>query len=96
MIHDGRCCHGYAKIDEHRMIILGGMDEDRNILSSAYIYDVRTQQSTPLLNDMPAACANCSVVANDEFVYVIGGYGNGGHVNTVYQDTIQHNTVLEK
>jgi len=67
------------------MIILGGMDEDRNILSSAYIYDVRTQQSTPLLNDMPAACANCSVVANDEFVYVLGGYGNGGHANTVYR-----------
>ena len=38
--------HGCCVIDEHRMIILGG-DDDDNVLSSGFIYDVRTEQSTP-------------------------------------------------
>jgi len=85
MILDGRKGYGWAKIDEHRMIIVGGLDTGGNTLSSGYIYDVRTQQSTRLLNDMPAALSHCCVVANEEFVYVIGGYGGRGAVNTVYR-----------
>merc|ERR1719329_160064 len=82
----GRYWHGMAKIDEHRMIIVGGVDADYNTLSSCFIYDVRTQQSTPLHNDMPAALEVCRVVANDGYVYVIGGHdGNGDVVNTVYR-----------
>ena len=74
------------QIDEHRMIIVGGRDADGNALSSGYIYDVRTQQSTRLLNDMPEALSNCCVVANEKFVYVIGGRDvNGDSVNTVYR-----------
>eukprot|EP00814_Leptocylindrus_danicus_P013018 CAMPEP_0116029180 /NCGR_PEP_ID=MMETSP0321-20121206/15967_1 /TAXON_ID=163516 /ORGANISM="Leptocylindrus danicus var. danicus, Strain B650" /LENGTH=65 /DNA_ID=CAMNT_0003503469 /DNA_START=44 /DNA_END=238 /DNA_ORIENTATION=- len=41
----GRCDHGWAKIDEHRIIIVGGGDADWNTLSSCFIYDVRTHQS---------------------------------------------------
>ena len=64
LMPDGREAYGSAKIDEHRMIIVGGFSEDgdavgdddddlpdRTYLSSAYIYDVRTEQSTPLRND---------------------------------------------
>ena len=85
MILDGRYDHGSAKIDQHRMIIVGGKDTGGNRLSSGYIYDVRTQQSTRLLNDMPVALFSCCVVANEEFVYVIGGYGNRRYVNTLYR-----------
>jgi len=86
LILDGRCDHGSAKIDEHRIIIVGGLDTGGNTLSSGFIYDVRTQQSTPLLNDMPEALSGCSVVANEEFVYVIGGHDdNDDSVNTVYR-----------
>jgi len=86
MILDGRDGYGWAKIDQHRMIIVGGLDTGGNTLSSGYIYDVRTQQSTPLPNDMPVALSGCSVVANEEFVYVIGGgHVSGYSVNTVYR-----------
>ena len=85
MILGGRYGNGSAKIYEHRMIIVGGKDADDNVLSSGFIYDVRTQQSTPLPIDMPEALADCCVVANDGFVYVLGGFGNNGHVNTVYR-----------
>merc|ERR1712226_1750245 len=62
------------------------MDAARNVLSSGFIYNVRTQQSTPLTNDMPAALVGCCVVVNDEFVYVIGGRdANDDYVNTVYR-----------
>ena len=47
---------------------------------------MRTQQSTPLPNDMPAALTDCCVVANDGFAYVIGGEDiSGDAVNTVYR-----------
>jgi len=87
MIHGGRYNHGSAKIDQYRMIIVGGEDAHAgNYLSSGYIYDVRTQQSTPLPNDMPEALTDCCVVANDANVYVIGGKDNSGDaVNTVYR-----------
>jgi len=86
LILDGRFAYGWAKIDEHRIIIVGGMDADCNALSSGYIYDVRTQQSTPLLNDMPDALSDCCVVANREYLYVIGGRdANDEIMNTVYR-----------
>merc|ERR1712232_57269 len=85
MIFGGRCYHGSAEIDEHRMIIVGGRDADGNILASGFIYDMRTQQSTRLLNDMPVALYGCSVVSNGKFVYVIGGSDGRGIVNTVYR-----------
>eukprot|EP00814_Leptocylindrus_danicus_P021545 CAMPEP_0116023592 /NCGR_PEP_ID=MMETSP0321-20121206/11707_1 /TAXON_ID=163516 /ORGANISM="Leptocylindrus danicus var. danicus, Strain B650" /LENGTH=121 /DNA_ID=CAMNT_0003494949 /DNA_START=185 /DNA_END=550 /DNA_ORIENTATION=+ len=81
----GRYDHGSAKINEHRINIVGGEDADGNTLSTGFIYDVRTQQSTPLPNDMPAALYGCRVVANDGYVCVLGGYGNDGPVNTVYR-----------
>eukprot|EP00814_Leptocylindrus_danicus_P002745 CAMPEP_0116025380 /NCGR_PEP_ID=MMETSP0321-20121206/13001_1 /TAXON_ID=163516 /ORGANISM="Leptocylindrus danicus var. danicus, Strain B650" /LENGTH=101 /DNA_ID=CAMNT_0003497537 /DNA_START=1 /DNA_END=302 /DNA_ORIENTATION=+ len=84
----GRSDHGWAKIDEHRMIIVGGVDagrNTRNTLSSCFIYNVRTQQSTPLSNDMPEARMGCSVVANDEHIYVIGGYDDNDVVNMVFR-----------
>jgi len=78
-----------AKIDEHRTIIVGGMDADRNKLSSGFIYDVRTQQSTPLRNDMPAALYGCCVVAIDAYVFVIGGFVKDRNVNTAcYVNTV--------
>jgi len=84
-----RWAHGCAKIDEHRIIIVGGFHANWNALSSGYIYDVRTQQSTRLPNDMPVALYGCCVVANEEFVYVIGGFtwvhSIGYVVNTVYR-----------
>eukprot|EP00816_Leptocylindrus_hargravesii_P012174 CAMPEP_0196804252 /NCGR_PEP_ID=MMETSP1362-20130617/3830_1 /TAXON_ID=163516 /ORGANISM="Leptocylindrus danicus, Strain CCMP1856" /LENGTH=187 /DNA_ID=CAMNT_0042176417 /DNA_START=66 /DNA_END=626 /DNA_ORIENTATION=+ len=86
MITGGRCGHGSAKTDEHRIIIVGGEDADRKRLSSGLIYDVRTQRSTPLPYDMPAALVGCRAVANDAYVYVLGGLnGFGGAVNTVYR-----------
>eukprot|EP00816_Leptocylindrus_hargravesii_P012250 CAMPEP_0196806712 /NCGR_PEP_ID=MMETSP1362-20130617/6629_1 /TAXON_ID=163516 /ORGANISM="Leptocylindrus danicus, Strain CCMP1856" /LENGTH=128 /DNA_ID=CAMNT_0042180315 /DNA_START=23 /DNA_END=405 /DNA_ORIENTATION=+ len=86
MVLGGRRQHGSAKIDEHRMIIVGGLDADDNELSSCFIYDVRTQQSTPLRHDMPAALTGCCVVANDEYAYVLGGYSSRSDaVKTVYR-----------
>eukprot|EP00816_Leptocylindrus_hargravesii_P002373 CAMPEP_0196802000 /NCGR_PEP_ID=MMETSP1362-20130617/1741_1 /TAXON_ID=163516 /ORGANISM="Leptocylindrus danicus, Strain CCMP1856" /LENGTH=270 /DNA_ID=CAMNT_0042173197 /DNA_START=30 /DNA_END=839 /DNA_ORIENTATION=+ len=85
MILGSRCGHGSASIDEHRIIIVGGRDAGGNVLSSGFIYDARTQQSTPLPNDMPAALTGCRVVANDEYVYVIGGYDGRRAVNMVYR-----------
>ena len=46
--------HGCCEIDDHRMIILGGKDADGNVLSSNFIYDARSKQSTPLPNDVEA------------------------------------------
>ena len=74
------CC----EIDEHRMIILGGWD-DGNELSSGFIYDARTKQSTPLPNDMPAARYGFSAIANKRYMYVIGGGSDVNEVvNTIY------------
>ena len=86
MIQGSRSCHGSAKIDDHRVIIVGGRDADDNVLSSGFIYDARTQQSTPLCNDMPTALYCCYAVANGAYMYVIGGWDANHHsVNTVYR-----------
>jgi len=45
MILDVRRAHGFAKIDEHRFIIVGGWDADWKALFSGIIYNLRTQQS---------------------------------------------------
>ena len=64
MPQGGRRGHRCCEIDDHRMIILGGQDDDYNALSSGFIYDARTKQSTPLPNDMPEARYGFSAVAN--------------------------------
>ena len=76
MLQGCRERHGSYAIDDHRMIILGGCDDDDNVLSSGFIYDARTKQSTPLPNDMPEARYGFCAVANEHYMYVIGGRKN--------------------
>ena len=66
--------HGCCDIGEHRMIILGGCDDNENVLSSGFIYDARTEQSTPLPSDMPACLSRFCAVTNKQYMYVIGGW----------------------
>ena len=97
MLLRGRCVHCMAKIDEHRMIIVGGKDaKSCRPLSSGFIYSMRTQQSTHLINDMPAALKLCCVVSNEEYMFVIGGFRHSHVVNTVYRlclETFQWTTM---
>ena len=89
MLHIGRTGHDCCEIDEHRMVILGGLDDGYNFLSSGFIYDARTKQSTPLPNDMPGArCLFCAV-ANERYIFVIGGRGADRPVNTVYRLSLE-------
>ena len=87
----GRHNHGCCKLDEHRMIILGGFVTDvAQIVSSGFIYDARTELSTPLPNNMPAALATFSTVNNERYIYVIGGRGADlSEVNTVYRLSLE-------
>ena len=72
------------------MIILGGLDDGGNFLSSGFVYDATTEQSTPLPNDMPDARCLFSAVVNRRFVYVIGGmYANQRVVNTMYRLSLE-------
>ena len=64
--------HGCCGIDENRMIILGG-ENDGYALSSGFVYDKRTKQSTRLPNDMPSARSGFCAVANERYMYIIGG-----------------------
>ena len=90
MIQGGRWGHGCCEIDEHRMIILGGLDDGGNFLSSGFIYDERTKQSTTLPNDMPSARYCFSAVANERYMYVIGGRGADLRaVRTVYRLSLE-------
>ena len=86
-----RMDRGCCEIDEHRMIMLGGEDDnDGNALSSGFIYDARTKQSMPLHNDMPEARYGFSAVANKRYIYVIGGCGaNSRAVNTLYRLSLE-------
>ena len=97
MLQGVRWRHGCCVIDDHRMIILGGDDDDGNVLSSGFVYNARTKQSTPLPNNMPAARCDFNDVANERYMYVIGGKGtNQQAVNTVYRlslDTYQWATL---
>ena len=85
--------HGCCEIDEHRMIILGGEDDYCDVLSSGFIYDARSKHSSPLPNDIPTALYVFSAVANDQYMYVIGGRADDDTtVNTLYRlslDTYQ-------
>ena len=67
--------HGCCKIDEHRMIIVGGHGHYAIPMSSGYIYAARIEQSTPLPNDMPEAQYDPCAVRNKDYMYVIGGRG---------------------
>ncbi len=89
MPHGARTDHGCCKIDEHRMIILGGLS-GRYVLSSGFIYDARTKQSTPLPNNMPEARYGFCAVANKRFMYVIGGRDADRRVvNTFYRLSLE-------
>ena len=83
-----RWSHSCCAIDEHRMIIIGGINATWNAVSSGLIYDSRTRQMTPLPNDMPAARAESRAVANAENMYVIGGWGAGSR-NAVYRLSLE-------
>ena len=85
MLQGGRRGHGSCEIDENRMIILGGWDDDYNVLSSGFIYDARTEQSTPLPYDMPSDRYGFSAVSNENNVYIIGGRDDDQEAfNTVF------------
>ena len=92
MPYGARTLHGCCKIDTHRMIIVGGEDASGNFISSGAIFDVRTEQWTPLPNDMPKVRAHCSVVAKGKHVYVIGGVNADRNiVTTVYRLSLETN-----
>ena len=85
-----RCGHGCCEIDEHRMIILGGLGVTNNVLSSGFIYDAKAKQSTPLPNRMPTARYGFSVVSNEDYMYIIGGRDDEWQaVNTVYRLSLE-------
>ena len=82
--------HGCCEVDEHRMLILGGVDDDDNVLSSGFIYDAKAKHSTPLPNNMPVALHCFSAVANERYMYVIGGMGADWlEVNTAYRLSLE-------
>ena len=83
MIQGGRDSHGGCEI-------LGGLDDDDNELSSGFIYDARTKQSTPLPNDIPEARCDFVAVANKQYMFVIGGRSADPRaVNTIYQLSLE-------
>ena len=76
---------GFCKIDDHRMIIIGGENADGN-LSSGTIYDARTELWTPLPNDMPVSLQELGIAGNDKYVFVIGGMtASDRYSNSVYR-----------
>ena len=90
MLQGGKQRHGCCEIDDHRMIILGGDDDDGNFLSSGFIYDAMIKQSTPLPNDIPEALYGFSAVVDKRFMYVIGGCGAGWRaVNTLHRLSLE-------
>ena len=89
MPQGGRHDHGCCKIDDHCMIIMGGINTD-GILSSGMIYDARTELWTPLPNDMPDPLRNFGIAGNDKYVFVIGGMTNLGRLSkAVYQLSLE-------
>ena len=83
--HDHCCC----EIDDHRIIIVGGLDAYENILSSGMIYDARTELWTPLPNDMPEPLYSFGIAGNDKYVFVIGGMANRGLSKAVYRLSLE-------
>mmetsp|Transcript_23954 Transcript_23954/g.36913 ORF Transcript_23954/g.36913 Transcript_23954/m.36913 type:complete len:370 (+) Transcript_23954:127-1236(+) len=92
VVQGSRYDYACTAIDEHRMVIIGGVDIDGFLLSNGAIYDSRTEHShawTPLPNDMPTALFDCRAVATETCVLVIGGRGSHGVVNTVYRLSLE-------
>ena len=90
MIHGGREGHGCCVIDEHCMIILGGEGGWRSLLPSGIIYDATSEHSTPLPNEMPAARYGFSAVANERYIFVIGGFdADDNAVRTMYRLSLE-------
>ena len=89
MPQGGRHDHGCCKIDDHCMIIMGGINTD-GTLSSGMIYDARTKLWTPLLNDMPETLRNFGIAGNDKYVCVIGGMTNCSRLSkAMYQLSLE-------
>ena len=90
MPRGGRRDHGCCKIDDHRMIILGGRGAYDNRLSRGMIYDARTEIWTPLPNDMPRPLRNFGIAGNDKYVCVIGGMTNCSRLSkAMYQLSLE-------
>ena len=91
MPQGGRCGHGCCEIGEHCMIILGCQDDDDDIvLSSGFIYDARSEQSTHLPYGIPTALYGFSAVTNEQYRYIIGGCGADQRaVNTLYRQSLE-------
>ena len=88
-ISQGRYDHGCCKIDDHRMIILGGRNAYAKTLSSGMIYDVRTELWTPLPNDMPKSLRDFGIAGNDKYVFIIGGESPGRLSKAVYRLSLE-------
>eukprot|EP00816_Leptocylindrus_hargravesii_P013906 CAMPEP_0196809488 /NCGR_PEP_ID=MMETSP1362-20130617/9417_1 /TAXON_ID=163516 /ORGANISM="Leptocylindrus danicus, Strain CCMP1856" /LENGTH=427 /DNA_ID=CAMNT_0042184201 /DNA_START=167 /DNA_END=1450 /DNA_ORIENTATION=+ len=92
-----RTDHDCCKIDEHQIIIVGGVDDSRNLFSSGVIYDGKTHLLTSLPNDMPADLSSLRAVNDGKYGYVFGGYGHRGTVmDSMYRlslETYQWNTM---
>lgn len=92
ILQGGRYDYACCEIDDHRMIIAGGLDSDGFLLSCCVSYDARTEQWTRLPNNMPSALFDCrSVVSsNGTYMYVIGGRGSSGAVNIMYRLSLEN------
>ncbi|KAL9244657.1 hypothetical protein vseg_018414 [Gypsophila vaccaria] len=70
----GRSFFGCATSDDNRTVVVaGGHDEDKNALKSALMYNVDTDQWTPL-PDMARARDECKVIFHRGRFYAISGY----------------------
>ena len=91
MLQVGRLYHGCCQIDDHRMIIVGGVDAVAgDKLASGMIYDARTELWMPLPNDMPQPLLHFGIAGNEKYVFVIGGKtARRLYINTVYQLSLE-------
>ena len=70
MPQGARWCHGCCKIDDHRMIIVGGKHTVAgDILASGMIYDARSELWMPLPNDTPEHLRSFAIGGNDKYVF---------------------------
>ena len=78
-----RACHG-AEIVEDKVFILGGCDDDYNILDSVLEFDVKKNQVKKVAR-LPCALQGMATVRWRDKVVVLGGSGEEGDVlNDVY------------
>ena len=72
------------------IIVSGYATTSHDVLSSGFIYNARTEQSTPLPNDILPVLEGFSAVSNDEYMYVIGGWNyEDGFFDTVYRLSLE-------